>query len=77
MSCNNDPLRGEISSKFDSLLVVETPSHRAAMERQPGMISIERIGMVRPAGWSGCGSSPTVLPSRRRGSLLGGIRGRF
>ena len=27
--------------------------------------------MVRPAGWSGCGSSPTVLPSRR-----GGIIGR-
>ena len=23
--------------------------------------------MVRPAGWSGCGSSPTVLPSRRGG----------
>ena len=22
--------------------------------------------MVRPTGWSGCGSSPTVLPSRRR-----------
>ena len=30
--------------------------------------------MVRPAGWSGCGSSPTVLPSRR-GALLGGKRG--
>ena len=27
--------------------------------------------MVRPAGWSGCGSSPAVLPSRR-----GGIIGR-
>ena len=26
--------------------------------------------MVRPAGWSGCGSTPTVLPSRRGGSLL-------
>ena len=31
--------------------------------------------MVRPAGWSGCGSSPTVLPSRKGGSLLGGKRG--
>ena len=33
------------------------------------MICIERIGMVRPAGWSGCGSSPTVLPSRSRSEL--------
>ena len=29
--------------------------------------------MFRPAGWSGCGSSPTVLPSRR--GVLGGKRG--
>ena len=28
------------------------------------MICIEWIGMVRPAGWSGCGSYPTVLSSR-------------
>ena len=41
------------------------------MERQSGMICIERIRMVRPAGWSGCGSSPTVFPSHR-----GGIIGR-
>ena len=76
MSCNNDPLREEISSKFaPPPLVVETPSHRAAMERQPGMICIEKIGMVRPASWSGCGSSPTVLPSRRGGALLGGKYG--
>ena len=38
------------------------------------MISIERIGMVRPAGWSGCGSSPTVLPSRR-GGIIGRLKG--
>ena len=55
MSCNIDPLRGEISSKFNAPVVVETPSHRVAMERQPGMICLERIGMVRPEGWSGCG----------------------
>ena len=39
------------------------------------MICIERIGLVRPAGWSGCGSSPTVLPSQRGGVILGGKRG--
>ena len=50
-------------------------SYRAAMERQLGMICIERNGMVRPAGRSGCGSSPTVLPSRRGGALLGGRKG--
>ena len=44
------------------------------MERQPGVICIEWIGMVRPAGWSGCSSSPTVLPSRR-GALLDVDRG--
>ena len=27
--------------------------------------------MVRPAGWSGCGSSPTVLASRRGGVIIG------
>ena len=32
--------------------------------------------MVRPAGLSGCGSYPAVLPSRR-GALLGGNRGSF
>ena len=67
---NNDPQRGENSSKFAPLLVVETPSHRAAMERLLGMICIERIGMVRPAGWSGGGASPPVLPSRR-GCIIG------
>ena len=71
MSCNNAPLRGRISSKFDPPLVVETPSHRAAIERPPRMICIERIGMVRPAGWSSCGSSPTVLPSRRGRDIIG------
>ena len=71
ISCNNNPLRGEISSEFDPPLVVETPSHRAAMGRQSGMICIEKIGMVRPAGWSGCGSSPTVFPSRRGGVIIG------
>ena len=30
--------------------------------------------MVRPAGWSGCGSSPTVLPSRR-GAIIGRQKG--
>ena len=30
--------------------------------------------MVRPAGWSGCGSSPTVLPSRR-GGIIGRLKG--
>ena len=54
---NNDPQRGENSSKFAPLLVVETPSHRAAMERLLGMICIERIGMVRPAG---CGATLLV-----------------
>ena len=75
MSCNNDPLRRENSSKFTPPLVVDTPSHRVAMERQPGMICIERIGMVRPAGWSGCGSSPTVFPSRRGGIIIGRLKG--
>ena len=27
--------------------------------------------MVRPAGWSSCGSSPTVLPSRRGRDIIG------
>ena len=31
--------------------------------------------MVRPAGWSGCGSSPTVLPSRRGGAMIGRQKG--
>ena len=30
--------------------------------------------MVRPAGWSVCGSSPTVLPSRR-GGIIGRQKG--
>ena len=30
--------------------------------------------MVRPAGWSGCGSSPPVLPSRR-GAIIGRQKG--
>ena len=77
MSCNNDALRGEISSKLAPPLVVETPSHRAAMERQPGMICIERIGMFRPAGWFGCGSSPTVLQSRRGGHYWAAKGGHF
>ena len=33
-------------------------------------ICIERIGMVRRVGWSGCGSSPTVLQSRM-GVIIG------
>ena len=59
MSYNNDPLRWEISFKFaPPSLVVETPSHRAAMERQPGMICIERIGLVRLRLLSNCPSVP-------------------
>ena len=33
--------------------------------------------MVRPASWSGCGSSPTVLPSRRGGIIGRQIRVTF
>ena len=48
-------------------LVVKTPSPRATKERQPGIICIERKGWIVPASWSSCGSSPTVVPSRRGG----------
>ena len=35
-------------SKFDPpFLIVETPFHQATMERQTGMICVEKIGMVR------------------------------
>ena len=68
---NIDPPRAKSASKFaPPHLVVETPSPRATMERQPGMICIERKGWFVPASWSSCGSSPTVVPSRRGESLL-------
>ena len=63
-----DPPRGISASKFDPPhLVVKTPSPRATKERQPGIICIERKGWIVPASWSSCGSSPTVVPSRRGG----------
>ena len=54
-------------------LVVKTPSPRATKGRQPRIICIERKGWIVPASWSSCGSSPTVVPSRRGGVKNWGV----
>ena len=55
-------------------LVVETPSHRATMERQPGMICIGRIGLVRPCGLVRLQLLPN-FPSVPQGAILYAARG--
>ena len=74
MSCNNDTLKGEISSKFDPSPVVETPSHRAAMERQPGMICVNLHRKDRDG--SSCGLVRLRLLSNRPSVPQGAIIGR-
>ena len=77
-SCNNDPLRGEILSKFAPPSGCRNSfSSGSDGKAARDDICIERNGMVRPAGWSGCGSSPTVLPSRRGGHYWAAKGGHF
>ena len=63
------PQRGELAIKLDPpSFVVETPFHRALVERQPVMICIERIGMVRPRRL--VRAAPPQLSFRPAGGLL-------
>ena len=77
-SIRANDFKTERSSKFaPPPLVVETPSHRAAMERQPVMICIERIGMVRPrrlARRLRLPTCPPFLEGGRSWTRIGGHR---
>ena len=73
-SCNNDPLRGKFRLNLPPSGCRNSFSSGSDGKAARDDICIERNGMVRPAGWFGCGSSPTVLPSRR-GAIIGRQKG--